>query len=816
MSPPQTVEVPLRLDEDCTACAERLEEGLRGHRGIAGIRPAQSGSALLVDYDPDLCSLDCLEDAAEEVRVGLAHRFEHSVLRVAGMDCYDCAQTIERAVCRMPGVTSATVNFPAARMRVEYEADALEVDGIAKTVESLGYQVTRPGEAEGTAPAQSWWRRREALTVAAAALGGLAMLLDLAAGVGRPAIALYAAAILVGGWPVARSGFAALRRTRRPDINFLMTVAVIGAAAIGAWIEAALVVVLFSLGEVLEGRAVDRARRELASLVGLAPETARVRRSHAHGVGELHVEELEVPVAELAVGELVVVRPGERIPVDGVVAEGASAVDQAPITGESTPVDKAVGDPVFAGTLNAQGLLVVEVGSAPGDTTLDKIGRLVEEAQSRKSPSERWVDSFARIYTPAVMAAAVLVVAVPPALGLLSFGTAFYSALALLILAGPCALVISTPVSIVSALGRASAAGVLVKGGAHLERAATVSSVAFDKTGTLTAGRPQLASVEAFDGDEDAALALAASLEQGSEHPLAKAIVAAAVERRLSLAPVRDFEALTGLGARGRVNGTEATIGSPRLFDAAVLEGRTAEALGRATEQGQTAVVVARDDVPVAVLALADRPKPEAAEAIAALRRLGIERTVLLTGDNTATAEAIARNLGITEVRAELMPADKAAAVTALGGSVAMVGDGVNDAPALAAADLGIAMGSAGSDTAIEVADVALMGDDPRKVAGLVGLARWTRSVVRQNIAFSLGTKLVAVAILAVGALPLWGAVASDVGASLLVVLNGLRLLRGRPHGRSRGLPLLPAAAARTSEPPPAAAAPRCDEDGCA
>ena len=797
MSPVETVEVPLGLEDDCAACAERLEAGLRDHRGIDSIEPAQSGTALLVSYDPDRCSLDCLTDTADRLRIDLAHRFEHSILRVSGMDCYDCAQTIERAVCRTPGVSSAAVNFPAARMRVEYEPGTVELSRLKEIVEGLGYQVTSPDGAVPEAP-RPWWRRRELLTGAAAALTAAALLLDLAAGMGTGARVLYGAAVAVGGWPVARSGIAALRRTRRPDINFLMTIAVAGAMAIDAWLEAALVVVLFSLGEVLEGRAVERARRELAGLVALTPETARVRRSHVHSNGDAHVEEVEVPASELAVGDLVVVRPGERIPADGLVAEGASAVDQAPITGESTPVDKTAGDPVFAGTLNAQGLLVVGVGSAPGDTALDKIGRLVEEAQARKSPSERWVDRFARAYTPAVIVIAALVVSLPPALGLLAFSDAFYSALALLILACPCALVISTPVSIVSALGRASAAGVLVKGGAYLERAAAIRAVAFDKTGTLTEGRPRLASVEAFDGDENGLLLLAASIEQGSEHPLARAITAAAAERGLQPMPVEAFEALTGLGARARIDGAQVTVGNPRLFDGTSLDGRPSEALDRLSGLGQTAVLVARDGEPAGVLGIADRPRAEAAEAIVALRRLGIERTVLLTGDNRPTAEAVARSLGVAEVRAELLPEDKAVAVAELGADVAMVGDGVNDAPALAAADLGVAMGSAGSDTAIEAADVALMGDDPRKLAGLVGLARWTRAVVRQNIAFSLGTKAVAAVILAAGALPLWGAVATDVGASLVVVANGLRLLRRAPAGRLGGAPLLAAPARRS------------------
>ena len=803
MAATETVEVPLGLDEDCADCAGRLEEGLRRHRGIEAVEAAASGTALLVRYDPDLCSLDCVGKEAGRLRVDLARTFEHAVLGVAGMDCYDCAQTIERAVCRLPGVTSASVNFPAARMRVEFDSAAVALPGVAKKVESLGYSVTLPsGEATAARP---WWQTRDASTVVSAALLLLALVLDFATSLRLLPIGLYAAASLVGGLPLARSGVAALRATRRADINLLMTIAVIGAGTIGAWLEAALVVVLFSIGEALEGRAVERARRELAGLVALAPEFARVRRARGAD-GAAAFEEVEIPVTELVLGDVVVVRPGERIPADGEVLEGSSAVDQAAITGESTPVDKSSGDALFAGTLNVQGLLVLRVTSAPGDTTLDRIGRLVEEAQARKSPSERWVDAFARIYTPIVIATAVLVATVPLLFGV-AFSSAFYSALALLILACPCALVISTPVAIVSALGRSSAAGVLVKGGAYLERAGSVTTVAFDKTGTLTLGEPRLASVEPLGLAEDELVALAASLEQGSEHPLARAIVAAARERDLALAAVSDFEALAGLGARGRVDGTEISIGNPRLFPELAAEAEAAVA--RLRERGQTAVVVVRGGRPIGVLGLADTIRPEAAEAVAALGRLGITRTVLLTGDNQATADAIGRRLGISEVRAELLPEDKAEAIEGLGGNVAMVGDGVNDAPALASAEVGFAMGSAGSDTAIEVADIALMGDDPRKVAGTIGLARWTRSVVRQNIAFSLGTKLVALGFLAAGALPLVAAVATDVGASLIVVANGLRLLRRGPHGRMAGTPLLeraPRRAEPTAPPAPATA----------
>ena len=786
MAPAATVELRLAEPGDCAICADRLRDGLEHHRGVVAVEAVPGRDAVSVSYDPDLCSLDCLDDAARELRLDLESAYAHEIWKVEGMDCADCAQTIERAVSRMDGVTNVAVSFPAETMRIEYRPSSVELGRSQRLVARLGYRVAGSEEDE-TRGRRLRWPSRARTTVASTALLLVALIVDFLTGL--TAVPLYAASVAVGGAPLARSGLAALFATRRPDINLLMSIAAIGAMAIGAWLEAALVVVLFSVGELLEGRAVDRARRELAELVSLAPERARVRRSQT-SAGLPVLEEVEILVAEVAVGDLVVVRPGERIPVDGVVRDGSSSVDQSPITGESTPVDRAPGDQVFAGTLNAQGLLLVEATVAPGSTTLDRIAKLVAEAQARKSPSERWVDSFARWYTPLVVGAAVVVALVPPLAGV-AFSSSFYAALALLIIACPCALVISTPVSIVSALGRASSSGVLVKGGAHLEQAALTRAVAFDKTGTLTLGRPHVAAVEPLAGtNANELLALAASLERGSEHPLARAIVRHADELGLSSRPVGDFRALTGLGATGRVDGAVVTIGDPRLFAGSLAE-EVIAGIERLRAHGQTAVVVARNDVPVGLIGLSDTLRDEVGEAVADLHRLGIESVVLLTGDNEATARAVASNVGIEDVRAGLLPQDKVSVVGALGEGVAMVGDGVNDAPALAAASIGIAMGSAGSDTAIEVADVAILGDDLRKVAGLVGLARWTRSVVRQNIAFSLLTKAVAVVLLAIGLLPLWGAVVADVGASLVVIGNGLRPIRGAPLGALRDAPLL-------------------------
>ncbi|MGE3137942.1 MAG: heavy metal translocating P-type ATPase [Thermoleophilia bacterium] len=784
MAEPVTIELPGTAVEDCGVCAERVRDGLESHRGVLRVEPVPGRRAIAIGYDPELCSPDCLDGAARDLRRTIDDSYRHRSSSLEGMDCADCAQTIERAVARLDGVTDVAVSFPASTLRVEFRPEVIGFERIASVVRRLGYGI--PGEATSAGSRRfSGALDRRVTTTLATLLLLVGLILDVATSV-LP-VPAYAAAALVGGLPLARSGIAALLATRRPDINLLMTVAVIGAVAIGAWLEAALVVVLFAIGAALEERAATRARRELAGLVSLTPPSARVRRRTGEGPFAV-VQEMEVDVAAVVLGDLVVIRPGERVPIDGVVRDGASSVDQAPITGESVPVDKTTGDRVFAGTMNVQGLLVVEARSAPGDTTLERIAVLVAEAQTRKSPSERWVDAFARWYTPAVVGVAVLVAAIPPLVGLAAFSSSFYAALALLILACPCALVISTPVAIVSALGRASASGVLVKGGAHLEQAARIRAVAFDKTGTLTAARPEVVALRALQGSEDELLRVAAAVEAGSEHPLARAIVEAAPGERVP-ADVEGFEALAGLGARARVGGRTVTVGDLRLVAAPEVVLREAvEAMRRA---GSTAVVVIVDDEPIGVIGIADAIRPEAAEAMRDLRHLGVGPLVMLTGDNAVTAAAVAEATGVDRVEAGLLPEDKARAVSAMGDDVAMLGDGVNDAPALATAALGVAMGSAGSDTAIEVADVAIMGDDPRKLAGLVGLGRWTRSVVRQNIAFSLGSKLLAAGVLAAGALPLWGAVAADVGASLIVVGNGLRLVRGRPRGATRHDPIL-------------------------
>jgi Cd2+/Zn2+-exporting ATPase len=578
----------------------------------------------------------------------------------------------------------------------------------------------------------------------------------------------------VGGWPIVRAALAALGR-RSLDMNVLMALAAIGAVGIGAYAEGAWVLVLFAVGTGLESMALERSRRSVRALMDLAPAQARLL--DADGGERLVGVDAVVP------DERVVVRPGERLPLDGVVDDGASSVDQAPITGESIPVDKQLGDEVFAGTLNTAGALVVRVTRAAGDSTLSRVTALVEEAQGSRAPVERFIDRFAAVYTPLVFVAALLVGTVPLAFGG-ELDTWLYRALALLIVACPCALVISVPVAVVSAIGAAAHRGILIKGGAALEELARVDTLVVDKTGTLTLGLPQLRSIVPASGDlsQDEALALIAAVEARSEHPLAAAIRRAARERDVVVPAVEDFTALPGRGAQARVNGRELWAGGPRL--AAERLSITADQLDALHAAGQTALALGSGDRLLATFGLADQARPEAAGLIGHAAAAGAGRVVMLTGDAEPVARAVATQTGIIEWRAGLLPEDKLRTITELqdaGNVVAMVGDGVNDAPALAAARVGVAMGAAGSDVALQSADVALMSDRLDRLPEALALAHRARSIMRVNVTASLATKAVFVVLAPLGFVTLVMAVAVDMGMSLAVTLNAMRLLRAKP-----------------------------------
>jgi Zn2+/Cd2+-exporting ATPase len=584
---------------------------------------------------------------------------------------------------------------------------------------------------------------------------------------------LYLLAIGAGVYYVAPKAWFALRRGR-PDMNLLMTIAVCGAVAIGEWFEAATVAFLFALSLTLESWSVGRARRAIEKLLDLTPQVVRVLEN-----GQVR----EITPQAVPVGTVFVVRPGERIPLDGEVVRGVSDVNQAPITGESLPVAKEPGATAFAGTVNGVGVLEIRSTKVSGDTTLAHIIRLVNEAQQKRAPSEQWVDRFARYYTPAVMMLAIALLLVPPLVLQQPFSQWVYRALVLLVIACPCALVISTPVSVVAALAAAARNGVLVKGGAYIELPGRLRAVAMDKTGTLTEGKPSVVQVVGMNGHTNAELVeRAAAMEAHSDHPLARAILDYAQREGVAFRPADDFRILPGKGATARLDGREYWLGSHRFLEERGQETPSVhdelEALART---GRTVVVIGSDKHVCGFLALADQIRPESCQSIQELRNAGVEHVVMLTGDNEGTARAIAEQAGVTEFRAELLPQDKMSAVERLVneyGAVAMIGDGINDAPAMSRATLGIAMGAAGSDTAIEAADIALMSDDLAKVPWLIQHSRRMLTIIRTNIVLSLAVKAVFVILTLFGHASLWAAITADMGVSLLVIFNALRLLR--------------------------------------
>ena len=700
--------------------------------------------------------------------------------RVDGMDCAACAAKIDTAVRRLPGVTDVSVSVSAATLVVHHHADGVLAD-IERQVTRLGYGLSALGGARPaialtdeavdvpppTPPA--WWRSRKATLVAACAIALAAAFI---AGHLAPALGPWAftAAMLVGLLPIARRAMLAARAGTPFSIETLMVVAAAGAVAIGAAEEAASVVLLFLIGEMLEGVAAGRARASIQSLAALVPRTAWLERDDT-----LH----EVPAARLAVGDTILVRPGDRIAADGMVLDGDSAVDEAPVSGESVPVAKSVGDSVFAGTVNGSAALRIRVTAAAADNTIARIVRLVEEAQESRAPTERMIDRFARWYTPAVMVVALLVAVVPPLVFDGIWADWIYKGLALLLIGCPCALVISTPAAIAAGLSAGARRGLLVKGGAVLERLGDVTMVAFDKTGTLTRGRPEVTDVVAFALPAREVLRLAAGLEAGSSHPLAAAILASAAEDQLIVPRADGALALAGLGVSGSIEGRAVFLGSPEAALArAEASADARETLTGMTGTGRSLAVLVVEGQLAGAIALRDAVRDDAKAGLAALSALGVGR-VMLTGDNAATAAAVGQRLGI-DVRAGLLPADKLAIVRALqkdGALVAKVGDGINDAPALAAADIGIAMGG-GTDVALETADAAVLHGRVGDVAGLIGLSRRVMANIRQNIAIALGLKLVFLATTVLGVTGLWPAILADTGATVLVTLNALRLLR--------------------------------------
>ncbi|HKB12809.1 MAG TPA: heavy metal translocating P-type ATPase [Vicinamibacterales bacterium] len=706
-----------------------------------------------------------------------------STFRIEGMDCREEVTMLERRFRNLVGLEDFSADLIGQRLHVKYDAAKLSTSTIVDAVADTGMRAWLEHEAPVVGSERQMRIRQALVWTAGIALGAGLLLESFAAppAARRAAIALLLASFAAGVAATIRKAWSALR-VGSLDINVLMVIAASGAIAIGQWAEAATVVFLFAVAQSLEARTLERARSAIRALMDLTPADALVR----DGAGERRM-----PADEIAIGSVIVVRPGEKVPLDGEVVAGQSEVNQAPVTGESLPVDKAPGDTVFAGTVNGHGALEVRVTRLRRDTTLARIIHLVERAQAQRAPSQALVERFARIYTPAVIALAVGIAIVPPLFihaaaeaGSASvWQTWLYRGLVLLVVSCPCALVISTPVSVVAALAGAAKKGVLIKGGAHLERLSRLRAIAFDKTGTLTWGKPEVVDVVALNGEgASAVVGLAASVEQRSTHPIAQAIVDHANSAKIRSAAADGVTSLSGRGTEGSVDGRRVLLGSHRLFEERRLcSPAIHDRLDAMNASGRTAVLVAHGEEPIGIIAVADRSRETGRAAIEMLRRQGVESIVMLTGDGAGTAKAIAAELGVDDVRAELLPEDKVTAVRELRskyGTVAMVGDGVNDAPALALDDVGIAMGAAGSDAALETADVALMADDLLRIPYAVRLSRATVRNIKANLAISIAMKAGFVIAAIAGVATLWIAVLADTGASVIVIANALRLLR--------------------------------------
>ena len=783
------------VPDERDACVSRLEATLGEKQGIVQTHVLHGGvdgrAVLCLHYDADRLSLKDIERIASQAGAEITQRFGHVVLPIRAIDGEDAARRIEDDLRAVDGVLSALVNLPAQRARVEFDRDRTSVEGVRSALRTMGYAsapaVAKHGPAccrpkEAVPEEAGWYARNKELvwSLIAGALLASAWAGERWLGMApMAAIGLYLVSYVFGGFDLVRHWLGGLRKGRVAfDIDLLMLLAAVGAAILGEWAEGAFLLFLFSLAHALEHYALGRARGAIRALADLAPATARVQRGD---------QTLDVPVEEVTAGETVVVRPAERIPVDGEVGSGRSVVNQAPITGESVPVEKGPGDEVFAGTINGDGALQITTTRVAGDRTLDRVVQLVEEAQTQKAPTQRFTERFERIFVPAVLVVDLLLIVLPPLLGFWDWGTSFYRGMALLVASSPCALALGTPSAVLAGIAQAARSGVLVKGGAHLENLGTLRAIAFDKTGTVTIGEPLVTDALPVSGVlEEELVAIAAAVERHSQHPLAEAVVRHAEELRVKVPEADDLESLTARGVRSTVGGEVVEIGNLRLWDepdvAVPVDIR--EAVERLQQAGRSTMVVRHGERWLGVIGVADRPREGVRAVLERLREMGIRTLVMLTGDNRGVGEAIAREVGIDEVRADLLPEDKVTAVRALleeHGQVAMIGDGVNDAPALANATVGIAMGGAGTAVALETADVALMGDDLGNLPFAVGLSRKARGIIRQNLYISLSVIAVLILATTTGIFGIGPAVLVHEGSTLVVIANALRLLGYKP-----------------------------------
>ena len=768
------LEIPVILtDCDDDHCVEDLLARLDGLRGITEAHVDRSGAetCLCLHYDPNQVALAQVERLARDAGAAVHERFRHESLRIPDMDCGDCAQSIEHVLRRADGVVSVSVSYAAERMRVEYDSHVIGREEIVRQVTSMGYSIQPETE-----EAKSWFRQHDELfrSLASGACLAAAWTIERTSGGLAFALPLYLLALAAGGYDIARHGLKALARGSF-TIDLLMTFAAVGAAALGQWAEGALLLFLFSLGHALEEEAMDHARDAIHSLGRLTPRSARIRRDGA---------EIEMPIEKIERGDIALVRAGERVPVDGCILDGVSSLDTSALTGESLPVACQPGDDVLAGAVNGEGLLVVEARKLASESTLARVVELVTEAQTQKSPTQLFVERFASFFVPATLITVALMIFAPPLAGWLPWREAFLRAMSVLVGASPCALAIATPAAVLSAIAAAARRGILVKGGLHLENLGNVRTIAFDKTGTLTRGRPEVVGLDTVgEADEDELLRTAAAAEDLSTHPLAAAVTAAARGRGLEWPKAQDVQNLVGKGVRASIAENRVEVGSVALFEETgrALPETLREQVLAAETAGRTSMLVCRDDVFLGAIHLADTERAEAGRILGALRETGITHQVLLTGDNERVGQALAERLSLDEARCGLLPEDKQQAVQSLlaaRGPTAMVGDGVNDAPALATATVGIAMGAAGTDVALETADVALMADDLEALPRAIAIGRRTSRIVRQNLAVALGVVAMLVPLAILGEVGIGWAILFHEGSTLAVVANALRLLR--------------------------------------
>ena len=773
-------------------CAQILTDQLMATRGVenAHITYQNDAARLCLHFDPNLVSLRKIQRLARQAGAKITARYRHETLPVVGMNAADAATSLANVLSELEGMIHAQVNYPAELAFVAYDSEALGAADIAKAVHSMGYRVGETpdeerekhlGHEHGSAPSflPHWLQERWTYL-----LVGLAGLFLLIGWVGETflgmssqlAIFFFVLSYLAGGYDIATHAVPGLLKGKF-DTDVLMLAAAIGAAVLGEWTEGAFLLFLFALGHTGEHYALGHARNAVQALGELMPKVAQVKRQ-----GEIRA----LPVDKVRIGDVVVVRPGDRISVDGTVLSGESGVDQSPITGESRPVLKTEGDEVFAGSINQDAAIEIEVTRLAKDNTLSRVMEMVAEAQSQQSPTQRYAERFTSRLVPAILILDLVVIIAPPLLGIMPLSESFYRGMLLLVAASPCALALGTPAAVLTGIGHAARNGVLIKGGVHLENLGATRAMAFDKIGTLTEGRFEITDVIALNGvSETALLQTAAAVELQSNHPLAQAVVRHAQALNLSLPGANGLENVSGRGVRSQVDGEPVLIGSRKLFEA---EGGTPpDAVVRIVDdlerKARTTMIVWRAGQYIGVLGLADTARPGVREILQGLFSLGVKHLIMLTGDHEEVAQRIAREVGITDTRAELMPEQKLAAIVALQsefGKVAMIGDGVNDAPALAAATVGIAMGGAGTAVALETADVALMADDLGKLPFAVGLSQASRRIILQNLVIALGIIVLLVLTSVLGMVQLTGAVFLHEGSTILVVLNALRLLRYR------------------------------------